>query len=55
LRRETLITTSAYRALSTCTYHEMAQHYGIAVLAARPYKPRDKAKVENIPHDKLWS
>ena len=24
------------------TYHEMAQHYGIAVLPARPYKPRDK-------------
>jgi len=29
------------------TYHEMAQHYSIAVLPARPYKPRDKAKVEN--------
>jgi transposase len=29
------------------TYLEMAQHYGIAVLPARPYKPRDKAKVEN--------
>jgi transposase len=29
------------------TYHEMAQHYGIAVLPARPRKPRDKAKVEN--------
>jgi transposase len=29
------------------TYHEMALHYGIAVLPARPYKPRDKAKVEN--------
>jgi len=28
-------------------YHEMAQHYGIAVLPARPRKPRDKAKVEN--------
>jgi transposase len=28
------------------TYHEMAQHYGVAVLPARPYKPRDKAKVE---------
>jgi transposase len=25
----------------------MAQHYRIAVLPARPYKPRDKAKVEN--------
>jgi transposase len=29
------------------TYHEMAEHYGTAVLPARPYKPRDKAKVEN--------
>jgi transposase len=29
------------------TYLEMAQHYGIAVLPARPRKPRDKAKVEN--------
>jgi transposase len=29
------------------TYHEMAQHYGIAVLPARPRKPRDKVKVEN--------
>ena len=28
------------------TYHEMAQHYGVAVMPARPYKPRDKAKVE---------
>jgi transposase len=29
------------------TYQEMAMHYGVAVLPARPYKPRDKAKVEN--------
>ena len=29
------------------TYHEMAVHYGVAVLPARPRKPRDKAKVEN--------
>jgi len=28
------------------TYEEMAQHYGTAVLPARPGKPRDKAKVE---------
>jgi transposase len=28
------------------TYHEMAQHYSVAVLPTRPYKPRDKAKVE---------
>jgi transposase len=29
------------------TYHEMAVHYGVAVMPARPYKPKDKAKVEN--------
>jgi len=29
------------------TYSEMAEHYGIAIMPARPYKPRDKAKVEN--------
>jgi transposase len=29
------------------TYHEMAMHYGVGVVPARPYKPRDKAKVES--------
>lgn len=29
------------------TYHEMALHYRVAVMPARPRKPRDKAKVEN--------
>jgi transposase len=29
------------------TYAEMAAHYGIAIIPARPRKPRDKAKVEN--------
>lgn len=28
------------------TYAEMAEHYGTAIVPARPYKPRDKAKVE---------
>lgn len=28
------------------TYLELAQHYGVAVMPARPYKARDKAKVE---------
>jgi transposase len=27
------------------TYADMAAHYDTAVVAARPYKPRDKAKV----------
>lgn len=29
------------------TYQDLARHYGTAVIPARPYKPRDKAKVEN--------
>jgi len=28
-------------------YQEFAKHYGVAVLPARPYEPRDKAAVEN--------
>jgi transposase len=28
------------------TYADMATHYGTAIIPARPYKPRDKAKVE---------
>jgi transposase len=28
------------------TYADLAEHYGTAILPARPYKPRDKAKVE---------
>jgi transposase len=29
------------------TYQHFAEHYGVAILPARSYKPRDKAKVEN--------
>lgn len=29
------------------TYHELARHYGVAVMPARSRKPRDKAKVES--------
>ncbi len=28
------------------TYLELAQHYGVAIMPARPYRARDKAKVE---------
>jgi len=28
------------------TYQEMAMHYGVGVVPARPYRPRDKAKAE---------
>jgi len=35
-----------YEPLVNRTYADMAAHYGAAVIPARPYKPRDKAKVE---------
>ena len=31
-------------------YQELAEHYGAAILPARPYKPRDKAKIEVAVH-----
>lgn len=35
-----------YEPALTRTYAEMLEHYDTAALPARPYKPRDKAKVE---------
>lgn len=35
-----------YEPDATSTYADLAQHYGSAVLPARPYRPRDKAAVE---------
>jgi len=35
-----------YEAQVNRSYEEMAAHYGAAVIPARAYKPRDKAKVE---------
>jgi transposase len=35
-----------YEPLVNRTYADMASHYGTVVIPARPYKPRDKAKVE---------
>ena len=41
------VTTSCwYDPAIQRTYEEMAEHYGTAVLPARPKRPRDKAKVE---------
>jgi len=37
---------SRYEPDLNATYQEMAAHYGIAIIPARPYRPRDKAKVE---------
>ncbi len=36
-----------YEPILNRSYQEMATHYGVAVLPARPRKPRDKAKVES--------
>ena len=41
-----VIKACLYDPVINKTYAEMAAHYGAAVLPARPYKPRDKAKVE---------
>lgn len=38
--------TCRYEPGVNLTYEEMAHHYGVAVVPARPRKPRDKAKVE---------
>jgi len=35
-----------YEPLLNATYQEMAAHYGVAIIPARPYRPRDRAKVE---------
>lgn len=37
---------SRYEPEINATYQEVATHYGTALIPARPYKPRDKAKVE---------
>ena len=41
-----VIKACLYDPVINRTYADMASHYGTAVLPARPYKPRDKAKVE---------
>ena len=35
-----------YEPAVNLSYEEMARYYGTAIVPARPYKPRDKAKVE---------
>jgi len=35
-----------YEPAPNRTYQALAEHYGCAILPARPYKPQDKAKVE---------
>lgn len=38
--------TNRYEPDVNATYQEMAEHYNVVIIPARPYKPRDKAKVE---------
>ena len=44
--RSAVSTPDRYEPAINATYAEMAQHYGTAVVPARPRKPKDKAKVE---------
>ena len=41
-----VIRTCRYEPEINPAFHDMAMHYGIAVVPARPRKPKDKAKVE---------
>jgi transposase len=42
-----VVKSCLYEPTLNASYQDMADHYGTAVLPARPRKPRDKAKVEN--------
>jgi transposase len=44
--KSAITTPSRYEPGVQRTYGEMARHYGTAIVPARPYKPRDKSKVE---------
>jgi transposase len=44
--RSGVTTPHRYEAEPNATYQEMAEHYGVVIIPARPYKARDKAKVE---------
>ena len=50
-----VIKACLYDPVINRTHADMAAHYGTAVLPARPYKPRDKAKVEvGVPIAERW-
>lgn len=44
--RSAVTTAHRYEPDLNATYQEMASHYGVAIIPARPYRPRDKAKAE---------
>jgi hypothetical protein len=39
-----IIKACFYEPMVNRTYADLARHYGTAIVPARPYKPRDKAK-----------
>jgi transposase len=45
--RSAVLKSCLYEPTLNASYQDMADHYGAAVLPARPRRPRDKAKVEN--------
>ena len=44
--KSAVIKTHRYEPDLNPAYQQMAEHYGVAVIPARPYKPKDKAKAE---------
>ncbi len=44
--RSAVTRASRYEPDINATYQEFAEHYSMAIVPARPYKPRDKAKAE---------
>jgi transposase len=44
--RSGVTTPDRYEPDPNATFDEMAAHYGVAIIPARPYRPKDKAKAE---------
>ncbi len=44
--KSAVLKTHRYEPDINPSYSQLAAHYGVAVIPARPYKPKDKAKVE---------
>ena len=45
--RSAVTSSDRYEPDVNATFAEMAAHYGVAIMSARPYKPRDKARAES--------
>ncbi|PMK83840.1 transposase [Vibrio sp. 10N.261.52.E5] len=53
--RSAVTKTNRYEPRLNDSYQKLANHYQTAVMPARPYKPKDKAKAENaVPLVELW-